>query len=149
MGVCNVLLTVCEAAFENLFSGLKSNRWVGDFQVATGGGFWVATRGFNDKRDLWSIDFPFAAVILGKISKSIPNQAKGAERVAAINRAMLADALEKSGDTKAANYEYAKAANIIGLGNDIQKLKKIVQTIMSHDEAFLEMENQYTYTETK
>jgi hypothetical protein len=104
---------------------------------------------FNDKRDLWSIDFPFAAVILGKISKSIPNQAKGAERVAAINRAMLADALEKSGDTKAANYEYAKAANIIGLGNDIQKLKKIVQTIMSHDEAFLEMENQYTYTETK
>jgi len=44
MGVCNVLLTVCEAAFENLFSGLKNNRWVGDFQVATGGGFWVATR---------------------------------------------------------------------------------------------------------
>jgi hypothetical protein len=35
MGVCNVLLTVCEAAFENLFSGLKNNRWVGDFQVAT------------------------------------------------------------------------------------------------------------------
>jgi hypothetical protein len=26
------------------FSGLKNNRWVGDFQVATGGGFWVATR---------------------------------------------------------------------------------------------------------
>jgi SpoVK/Ycf46/Vps4 family AAA+-type ATPase len=45
MGVCNVLLTVCEAAFENLFSVLKSNRWVGDFQVATSGGFWVATRG--------------------------------------------------------------------------------------------------------
>ena len=34
----------CEAAFENLFSVLKSNRWVGDFQVATSGGFWVATR---------------------------------------------------------------------------------------------------------
>jgi hypothetical protein len=102
---------------------------------------------FNDKRDLWSIDFPFAAVILEKISKSVP--VDGAEKVAAFNRAMLADALEKSGDMKAANYEYAKAANIIGLGNDIQKLKKFVQTIMSHDEAFLKMENQYTYTETK
>jgi hypothetical protein len=44
MGVCNVLPTICEGAFENLFSGLKGNRWVGDFQVATGGGFWVATR---------------------------------------------------------------------------------------------------------
>jgi hypothetical protein len=43
MGVCIVLLTVCEAAFENLFSVLKSNRWGGDFQVATSGGFWVAT----------------------------------------------------------------------------------------------------------
>ena len=49
MGVCNVLLTVCEVAFENLFLGLNSNRWVGDFQVATGGGFWVATRaGWQD-----------------------------------------------------------------------------------------------------
>jgi hypothetical protein len=44
MGVCKDLLTACEAAFENLFSVLKSNRWVGDFQVATSGGFWVATR---------------------------------------------------------------------------------------------------------
>jgi len=33
------------------FSGLKNNRWVGDFQVATGGGFWVATRG-----SLYNID---------------------------------------------------------------------------------------------
>ncbi|MEN6433562.1 MAG: hypothetical protein ABFD06_11955, partial [Smithella sp.] len=45
---CNVLLTACEAAFENLFSVLKSNRWVGDFQVATSGGFWVATRDFSE-----------------------------------------------------------------------------------------------------
>jgi len=28
-----------------MISGLKSSRWVGDFQVATGGGFWVATWG--------------------------------------------------------------------------------------------------------
>jgi len=44
MGVCNVLPTVCEGAFENLFLCIKSNRWVGDFPVATGGGFWVAAR---------------------------------------------------------------------------------------------------------
>ena len=50
MGVCNVLLTVCEAAFENLSSGLKSNRRVGDFQVATRGGFWVATRAIRDEQ---------------------------------------------------------------------------------------------------
>ena len=101
---------------------------------------------FNDKRDLWSIDFPFAAVILRKISKSIPYQAEGAERIAAINRAMLADALEKSGDMKAANDEYAKAANMIGLSNNIQKLKNVVQAIMAHDETLLKLENQYTYS---
>jgi len=50
MGVCNVLPTVCEGASENLFLGLKSNRWVGDFQVATGGGFWVATRGWSERK---------------------------------------------------------------------------------------------------
>jgi len=42
VGVCNVLPTVCEGAFDRLFSDAKINRWVGDFQVATGGGFWVA-----------------------------------------------------------------------------------------------------------
>jgi len=44
MGVCNVLLTGCEATLESLcFSDFKNNGRVGDFQVATGGGFWVAT----------------------------------------------------------------------------------------------------------
>jgi len=38
-----VLLKTC-------FSGLKCNRWVGDFQVATGGGFWVATRDLRGMR---------------------------------------------------------------------------------------------------
>jgi hypothetical protein len=33
-----------KALLKTCFSGLKSSRWVGDFQVATGGGFWVATR---------------------------------------------------------------------------------------------------------
>jgi len=33
-----------KALLNTCFSGLKSSRWVGDFQVATGGGFWVATR---------------------------------------------------------------------------------------------------------
>jgi hypothetical protein len=33
-----------KAFLKTCFSGLKSSRWVGDFQVATGGGFWVATR---------------------------------------------------------------------------------------------------------
>jgi hypothetical protein len=46
VGVCNVLPTVCEGAFDRLFSGAKINRWVGDFQVATGGGFWVAAGGY-------------------------------------------------------------------------------------------------------
>jgi hypothetical protein len=32
-----VLLKTC-------FSDPKNSRWVGDFQVATGGGFWVAAR---------------------------------------------------------------------------------------------------------
>jgi len=45
VGVCNVLPTVYEGAFDRLFSGAKINRWVGDFQVATGGGFWVAAGG--------------------------------------------------------------------------------------------------------
>jgi hypothetical protein len=46
MGVCNVLLTGCEATLESLcFSDFKNNGRVGDFQVATGGGFWVAIRG--------------------------------------------------------------------------------------------------------
>ncbi|MBP9532122.1 MAG: hypothetical protein KBE72_07405, partial [Syntrophaceae bacterium] len=45
VGVCNVLPTVCEGAFDRLFSGAKINRWVGNFQVATGGGFWVAAGG--------------------------------------------------------------------------------------------------------
>ncbi|MDP2854066.1 MAG: hypothetical protein Q8O28_07440, partial [Smithellaceae bacterium] len=41
-------VTFCQpfvkALLKTCFSGLKSSRWVGDFQVATGGGFWVATR---------------------------------------------------------------------------------------------------------
>jgi hypothetical protein len=36
-----------KALLKTCFSGLKSSRWVGDFQVATGGGFWVATRAFK------------------------------------------------------------------------------------------------------
>ena len=47
VGVCNVLPTVCEGAFDRLFSDAKINRWVGDFQVATGGGFWVAAGVWN------------------------------------------------------------------------------------------------------
>ena len=43
MGGCNVLLPVCEAFFEALLC-LRHVQWVGDFQVATGGGFWVAIR---------------------------------------------------------------------------------------------------------
>jgi hypothetical protein len=41
MGGCNVLLPVCEAFFEALLC-LRHVLLVGDFQVATGGGFWVA-----------------------------------------------------------------------------------------------------------
>ncbi|MDP2855254.1 MAG: hypothetical protein Q8O28_13530, partial [Smithellaceae bacterium] len=50
-------VTFCQpfvkALLKTCFSGLKSSRWVGDFQVATGGGFWVATRDWqqNEKED--------------------------------------------------------------------------------------------------
>ena len=44
-GVCNVLQTFWKVPSITCFSGLKNSHQVGDFQVATGGGFWVATRG--------------------------------------------------------------------------------------------------------
>ena len=52
VGVCNVLPTVCEGAFDRLFSDAKINRWVGDFQVATGGGFWVAAGAYCFNREV-------------------------------------------------------------------------------------------------
>jgi hypothetical protein len=36
-----------KALLKTCFSGPKSSRWVGDFQVATGGGFWVAIRAYE------------------------------------------------------------------------------------------------------
>ena len=41
---CNVLQTFWKVPSITCFSGLKNSHQVGDFQVATGGGFWVATR---------------------------------------------------------------------------------------------------------
>jgi hypothetical protein len=49
MGGCNVLLPVCEAFFEALLC-LRHVQWVGDFQVATGGGFWVAIGDYKVSR---------------------------------------------------------------------------------------------------
>jgi hypothetical protein len=52
-GVCNVLQTFWKVTFITCFSGLKNSHQVGDFQVATGGGFWVATRAkLNVTKDL-------------------------------------------------------------------------------------------------
>ena len=51
-GVCNVLQTFWKVTFITCFSGLKNSHQVGDFQVATGGGFWVATRAEEELRRL-------------------------------------------------------------------------------------------------
>ena len=87
MGVCNVLLTVCEAAFENLFSVLKSNRWVGDFQVATSGGFWVATRA------TWPETFSYTLTesIAANVPPIVTNMGALAERVSADEIGWLVD----------------------------------------------------------
>jgi hypothetical protein len=42
--VVTFCLPFVKKLLKTCFSGLKSFRWVGDFQVATGGGFWVAAR---------------------------------------------------------------------------------------------------------
>ena len=52
MGGCNVLLPVCEAVFEALLCLRRALR-VGDFQVATGGGFWVAIGAIAMTPDEW------------------------------------------------------------------------------------------------
>lgn len=98
---------------------------------------------FSDKRDLWSLGFPFMAVVLGQISKPIP--AEGAKKREAMNRAMLADAMEKAGDKKAATAEYAKAADLFGFDANIERVRKIVQEVISSDNAILTLEKQYTY----
>jgi len=67
MGGCNVLLPVCEAVFFLSLLCLRCALWVGDFQVAIGGGFWVAI-GANvqiiEKYDLSHLNDEKAKVIL-------------------------------------------------------------------------------------
>ncbi len=90
------------------------------------------------------MDFPFSAGILEKIRKSVPEE--GAKKIEAINRAMLADALEKSGNTKAAFSEYMKAANLLGSDTNVDRVRKIVQGVISSDNELLRLEKQYTYS---
>lgn len=104
---------------------------------------------FNEKRGLWSIDLPFTVFIMGDIAKTAP--ASGTEKVEAINRALLADVLEKSGDIDAANSEVKKSAKLMGFNADkeVQRLKSSVNNFLLSEEELFKIESQYTYSENQ
>ena len=100
---------------------------------------------FSRGNDIWSMDFPFGAIILRRMVDAIPE--KGKNRDEAMKRAVLADALERSGRIEEANAEYSKAANLFGCGWDISKIKEVVETYIQHEYKKLELlQDKYLYS---
>jgi hypothetical protein len=97
---------------------------------------------FNKNRKYWSMDFPITSLALEEIVSSMRTNS-GEKKQEGENRALLADALEKTGRRKEATSEYIKASNLLGC--DIEKVKKIARIHMEYDERLLELQDQYTY----
>ncbi len=92
---------------------------------------------FSRGNDIWSMDFPFGSIILRRMIDAIPE--KGKNRDEAMRRAVLADALERSGRIEEANAEYSKAVNLFGCGWDISKIKEIAKAHMLYENTKLEL----------
>ena len=98
---------------------------------------------FSKEREYWSTTFPFSSLVLARTSSI--SSVKGRQRAEAINRGMLADALEKSGRTEEAMSEYIKATHLLGVGDDIASVKKVIEKVTSSDDELLELEDKYTF----
>jgi hypothetical protein len=86
----------------------------------------------------WTFFFPLAGPILGSISQSTAKE-KGAPLQEALYRGLLADALEKSGRTAEARQSYLRAAQLLGQGDDIERVRTLVNETLSHESDLLKI----------
>ncbi len=99
---------------------------------------------FTKVRKYWSMWFPFTSIMYRRMFDPISEKSKKTDE--AFNRAVLADALEKSGRMEEANSEYIKAAHLFGWNNDISKVKKAVEGYMKSEDTVLKVhQDSYIY----
>lgn len=89
----------------------------------------------------WTLFFPLAGPILGRISRSTAT-GKGASFQEALYRGLLADALEKSGRTTEARQSYLRAAQLLGHGAEIERVRALLNETLSHESDLLKITNQ-------
>jgi len=89
----------------------------------------------------WTFFFPLAGPILSRISKSTA-QEKGAPIQEALYHGLLADALERSGRTNEAHQSYLRGAQILGHGDEIKRVRTLVNDALSHESDLLMITDQ-------
>jgi len=89
----------------------------------------------------WTFFFPLAGPILGRISQSTAKE-KGAPIQEALYRGLLADALAKSGRTTDARQSYLRAAQLLGYGDEIGRVRTLVNEALSHESDLLKITDQ-------
>jgi hypothetical protein len=80
-------------------------------------------------KNVWNLDFPVAAVILGEMASAVDPTGAGGKRTEGVKHGKLGLALEKAGNEAEANKEYEKAAGLIGF-SEVAAVKRLVKSVL-------------------
>lgn len=90
-------------------------------------------RSFDPNNNHWGFDFPFTAIILGKITENTTNATnhRGVEADIGMAHGKLAHALEMAGLEKESQEEYQKASLLVRLSPE--KVRSLVDSVTKFD----------------
>jgi len=98
---------------------------------------------FNQTMNSWSFDFPFSTIFLQKMSEARLN--RGVDITIGITHGRFAEILEFLGRNQEAQKEYQKAAKLMGVPGNINRVKEIIKKLEKSESELLKLQDKFTY----